>query len=183
VLGVTPMALYNHVSSKRDLLRAVAGHGVGAAHFDGGHGDWRQQVRACFRTLRRHCLRHPGLARLLETVDVAPATIFVPMEVTLRALGLAGLNSRDALRTYFTLVSFTLHQAAYQTRGPVPGLEPSERIRAERLAGRGYEAIERLDPILDWDFDAAFEFGLSLILAGVEAVTGAAESRAAEKRR
>ena len=30
-LGVTPMALYNHVSSKRDLLRAVAEHVLGEA--------------------------------------------------------------------------------------------------------------------------------------------------------
>ncbi len=117
VLGVTPMALYNHVSSKRDLLRAVAGHVLGAARFDGGHRDWRTQIGACFRTLRRLCLRHPGLARLLETAGVAPAMVFVPMEVTLRALGRAGLGSRDALRTYFTLVSFTLHQA-FPTSSP-----------------------------------------------------------------
>lgn len=177
-LGVTPMALYNHVSGKRDLLRAVAGHVLDAARFDGGHGDWRMQVRSCFRTLRQLCLRHPGLARLLETADVASARVFVPMEVTLRALGGAGLGSRDALRTYFTLVSFTLHQAAYQTRGPIPDLEPSEMIRTKRLAGRGYVAIERIDPLVDWDFDAAFEFGLTLILGGVEAV-----ARVANKRR
>lgn len=92
------------------------------------------------------------------------------MEVTLRALSQLGLDFHDALRTYFTLVSFTLHQASYQSRGPLPDLEPSEKIRAERLAGRGYDAVMRLDPISDWDFDAAFEFGLALIIEGVEAI-------------
>jgi TetR/AcrR family tetracycline transcriptional repressor len=115
------------------------------------------------------------MARLLEEADVAPAAAFRPMEITLRALGKAGFDNRDALRAYFTLVSFTLHQASYQSRGPFPDLEPSEKIRAERLAGRGYEAIERLDTTSGWDFDAAFEFGLALILGGVEAMAKASK--------
>lgn len=174
MVGVTPMALYNHVSSKQDLLRAVAEHVLGQAEFDDRHADWREQVRHCFRALRGICLRHPGLARLLETADVPPAAVFAPMEVTLRALGRARLDNLDALRTYFTLVSFTLGQASYETRGPFPDLEPSEKVRSERLAGRGYRTVERLDTPPEWDFEAAFEFGLGLILAGVEA---AARSR------
>jgi TetR/AcrR family tetracycline transcriptional repressor len=167
-LGVTPMALYNHVSSKKDLLRAIAEHVLAEAVFDGHHDDWRKQIRSCFRTLRNICLSHPGMARLLETADVAPPAVFAPMDVTLRALAKIGLDATDSLRAYFTLVSFTLSQASYQTRGPFPDLEPSEKIRAERLAGRGYAAVERLDIDDQWDFDAAFEFGITLIIAGLE---------------
>jgi TetR/AcrR family transcriptional regulator, tetracycline repressor protein len=168
VLGVTPMALYNHVSSKKDLLRAIAEHVLGEAAFDGQHDDWREQIRSCFRTLRNICLSHPGMARLLETADVPPAAVFAPMDVTLRALAKIGLDATDSLRAYFTLVSFTLSQASYQTRGPFPDLEPSEKIRVERLTGRGYAAVERLDIDDQWDFDAAFEFGITLIIAGLE---------------
>jgi hypothetical protein len=91
------------------------------------------------------------------------------MEVTLRALREAGLNELDSVRTYFLLVGFTLSQAAYQTRGPVPALEPPEQVRAERLAERGYGTIERLQLPSTWDFDETFEFGISLVLNGVEA--------------
>lgn len=166
--GVTPMALYNHVSSKKDLLRAVAEHVLAQAEFDGHHGDWREQIRFCFRALRGICLRHPGLPRLLETANVAPAAVFAPMEVALRALRQAGLDNLDSLRTYFTLVSFTLGQASYESRGPFPDLEPSEKIRSERIAGHGYSTVERLEIPGNWDFEAAFEFGLGLVLAGVE---------------
>lgn len=115
-------------------------------------------------------MRHPAMASLLEIAGVAPAAVFAPMEVTLRALRKAGFDSQDGLRVYFTLVSFTVHQASYQSRGPFPALEPSEKIRAERLSGRGYDTVERLATSSDWDFDAAFEFGLALIIAGIEAM-------------
>jgi TetR/AcrR family transcriptional regulator, tetracycline repressor protein len=180
-VGVTPMALYNHFSSKRELLRAIAEHVIGRAEFDGRHADWHEQVRHCFRTLRSICLERPALPRLLEVEGVAPASVFAPMEVTLRALEQAGLDAMDSLRTYFLLVSFTLGQASYQTSGPFPDLEPSEKVRAERIAGRGYRATERLDMPKTWDFDATFEFGLTLILLGVEGMIS--KSVARSKRR
>jgi TetR/AcrR family tetracycline transcriptional repressor len=167
-VGVTPMALYNHFSSKRDLLSAIAESVIGAAQFDGRHTDWRDQVRHCFDVLRKLCLQHPGLPRLLEFEGAAPASVFAPMEITLRALHEAGLDDVDSLRTYFLLTSFTLAQTAYQTR-PIPDLEPSEKIRTERIAGRGYKATERLELPATWDFDASFTFGISLILNGIEA--------------
>ena len=178
-LSVTPMALYNHFSSKRDLLNAVAQRAIGAAQFDGRHAEWRDQVRHCFDVLRSICLAHPGLPRLLEIDGAAPGSVFAPMEVTLSALQDAGLDELDSLRTYFLLVNFTLAQAAYQTRGPFPDLEPSERIRAERLASRGYKATERLAMPPKWDFDASFTFGVSLILRGVEATASEASPRGA----
>jgi AcrR family transcriptional regulator len=167
-VGVTPMALYNHVSSKNDLLRAIAAHVLDNANFDGGRVEWRAQIEFCFREFRAICLRHPGLAHLLETADVAPASVFAPMEVTLKALDQTALSVLDGVRTYFTLVSFTLVQASYQTRGPYADLEPSRKVRSERIAGRGFATVERVKLPADWDFDAAFEFGMRLILDGVE---------------
>jgi TetR/AcrR family tetracycline transcriptional repressor len=166
-VGVTPMALYNHFSSKRALLSAVAESVITAAEFDGGRAGWRDQILHCFEVLRGLCLQHPGLPRLLEFKGAAPACVFVPMEVTLRALQEAGLDNVDSARTYFLLMGFTLAQTAYQTR-PIPDLEPSEQIRAERIAGRGYKTIEHLEWPATWDFDASFTFGISLILNGVE---------------
>jgi AcrR family transcriptional regulator len=167
-VGVTPMALYNHFSSKGDLLSAIAETIIGSAEFDGGQANWRDRVQHCFHVLRKLCLRHPGLPRLVEFEGAAPGSVFAPMEVTLRALREAGLDDVNSVRTYFLLIGFTLAQAAYQTR-PISDLEPSEKIRSERLAGRGYQVTERLELPATWDFDASFAFGISLVLNGVEA--------------
>jgi TetR/AcrR family tetracycline transcriptional repressor len=167
-VGVTPMALYNHFSSKRDLLSAIAESVISAAEFDGAQANWRDQIRHCFEVLRKLCLQHPGLPRLLEIEGAAPANVFAPMEVTLRAVQDAGFDDVNSVRTYFLLMGFTLAHAAYQTR-PMPDLEPSEHIRAKRIAGRGYKVTERLELPATWDFDASFAFGISLILNGIEA--------------
>lgn len=178
-VGMTPMAFYNHFANKRELLAAIAEQVVGAARFESTHPNWRERVQHCFATLRKICLQHPGLPRLLETEGAAPASVFAPMEVTLRALNEAGLDDVDSLRTYFLLVNYTLGQAAYETKGPFPDLEPSEKVRTERLAGRGYTATERLEMPTTWDFDATFDFGLSLIIAGIEATVSKGRERGA----
>jgi TetR/AcrR family transcriptional regulator, tetracycline repressor protein len=164
------MALYNHVSDRRDLAHALAARVLEAVRFEDGHEDWREQIAYCFGALRAICLRHPWMPRLLYIEDVAPAAVFAPMDVSLRALAAAGVRGQDVLRAYFTLVGFTLSHASYQVRGPIPDLEPSDRIRSERLLGRGYRSIEAVSSLGDWDFDAAFEFGLMLTVRGIEAV-------------
>ena len=131
-IGATPMALYNHFSSKRDLVSAIAESVIGSVTFDGGQADWRERVRHCFDVLRALCLQHPGLPRLLEADGAAPASVFAPMEVTLRALHDAGLDDVDSVRTYFLLTGFTLAQAAYRS-GRFQRLEPSEQIRTEQI--------------------------------------------------
>lgn len=75
------------------------------------------------------------------------------MEFVVKALTQAGLSQIDAVRTYFTLISFILVQASYQCRGPYPDLEPSKRIRSECIAGRGYNALEQVELPEEWDFD------------------------------
>src|SRR6266567_1712660 len=40
-LGASPMAPYNHVSSKRDLLQGIAQHFLTQTSFSSGHSNWR----------------------------------------------------------------------------------------------------------------------------------------------
>jgi TetR/AcrR family transcriptional regulator, tetracycline repressor protein len=182
-LGVTPMALYNHVSNKEDLLHGIAATIIDQVHFEYDDQDWREQIRACFRDLRQACLAHPGLVRLVETAEVLPASIFRPMELTLTALQRAGIDPADALRAYFLLTNFTIGQVSYQIRGPFRGVDPTEAIRRGRLPAVTFPAsAAAVEPaaLRDWDFEAAFEFGLTVILSGLTCVarpSGAGEQR------
>jgi TetR/AcrR family transcriptional regulator, tetracycline repressor protein len=169
-LGVTPMAVYNHVSSKRDLLQAVAEAVVTEAEYRPAKGDWQSTVRGCFRTLREACLAHPGAVPLVESADLLPTAIFRPMEITLTALHAAGLGTEDAVRAYYVLTTFTLGQVKYQMRGWSRGVDPAVALSEGQIDAAAFPAIARAAVGEPWDFEKFFEFGLSVILVGLDTV-------------
>jgi TetR/AcrR family transcriptional regulator, tetracycline repressor protein len=166
-LGVSPMALYNHVADKEDLLRGVAEEFLASMVFSDDHPDWRERIRICFRELRSACLAHPWAVRLLETIRHPPLAVFRPMEITLRALAEDKIQGQEAVQAFFLLMNFLLGQVSYEVRGPFRGLDPAEAIRSQRLSGAGLAHVEDAVSLSEWDFDRAFEFGLSTILAGL----------------
>jgi TetR/AcrR family tetracycline transcriptional repressor len=168
-LGVTPMAIYNHVRSKRDLLQAVADTVVSEVDYPSAEGEWRRVVARCFRTLRATCLAHPGAVPLIEAAETLPASIFRPMEITLSALRGAGLGRADAMRAYFVLMTFTLGQVGYQIRGWARGVDPGAAAREGRVTRATFPAVIGARVPQAWNFDQAFEFGLSVILDGLQA--------------
>ena len=169
-LGVSPMALYNHVRDKSDLFYGIAELVIDGVQYQSDSDDWREQIRACFRELRRACLAHPGVVGLVETADVLPVSVFRPMEITVAALRRTGLGPRDSLAAFFLLMNFTMGQVAYQIRGPFRGVDPAWASRHGRLSAAAFPASAAAVQAVslgDWDFDAAYEFGLSAILAGL----------------
>jgi TetR/AcrR family transcriptional regulator, tetracycline repressor protein len=171
-LGVTPMALYNHASSKQDLLQGVADAVIEQVQYPPEQDDWREAIRGCFRALRHTCLAHPGAVPLVESAKVLPAATFRPMEVTLSALQRAGFSPEDAMRAYSLLTTFTLGQASYQIRGWSRGVDAAAAVREGRIAATTFPAVVQAISHSDWDFEASFEFGLSIILVGLSVSGG-----------
>jgi TetR/AcrR family transcriptional regulator, tetracycline repressor protein len=175
-LGVSPMALYNHVSGKDDLVRGIVGIVIETVQYRSDDDDWRDRIRVCFGELRKACLEHPGIVRLVETADELPTSIFQPMEVTLTALQQAGLEPQNALRAYCLLINFTMGHVSFEIRGPFRGADPTRAVDERRLPATDFPATyatARFDPAADWDFDASFEFGISTILEGLGGFTRA----------
>lgn|SRR5262245_5179807 len=168
-LGVTPMAVYNHVASKRDLLQGIADAVIERVKYPSPQGDWRTVVAGCFRTLRRACLAHPGVIPVIESADVLPTAVFRPMEITVGALQRAGFRSQDALHAYFLLTTFTIGQVSYQAKGWGRGVDPRSAVSDGRIVAPSFPALVQATARGPWDFDKAFEFGLWTILAGLKA--------------
>lgn len=178
-LRVTPMALYNHVGDRDELLQAVAALVVDGIAWP-EHDDWREQVRGCFRALRSACLAHPGAVPLIEAADELPVSIFRPMELILAALGRTGLGHADALRAYYLLTTFTLGQAGYQIRGWSRGVDAAAAVERARIDPAAFPHVSRVLSAAEWDFDASFEFGLSVILDGLGRRLSSARAPSAE---
>jgi TetR/AcrR family transcriptional regulator, tetracycline repressor protein len=168
-LGVTPMALYNHVRDKTDLSRAIAASVIDAIVYPAPKGHWRAQLAGCFRAIRAACLAHPGTVRLIESADDLPESVFLPMERTLLTLTAAGASQQDATRAFYLLITFTLGQVGYQTRGWGKGVDPATAFERGRIASGPLPRLVRSGAGSEWDWDASFEFGLKCILAGIAA--------------
>ena len=95
-------------------------------------------------------------------------TLFASLEITLDALAAVVPDVDDALRAYYLLMNFTLSQVAYETGGPYRGLDPAEALDGRDAHSATLARARTAARAKAWDFDRAFEFGLSVILAGLE---------------
>ncbi len=99
---------------------------------------------------------------------MAPVSVFRPMEITLAALDEAGIGSTDAVKGYCLLIGFTMGQVSYEIRGPFQSFDAGEALRRRRITGADFSHIERSVSLEGWDFTSSFEFGLSVILTGLQ---------------
>jgi len=130
--------------------------------------DWREAIRQCFRALRNACLTHPGAVPLVESAEVLPASAFQAMEITLSALRRAGFGPKDSLRAYSLLVTFTMGQVSYKIKGCSRGVDPTAALKEARIVPSAFPTVVQATSLGSWDFDASFEFGISVILAGLK---------------
>jgi AcrR family transcriptional regulator len=182
-LAVTPMALYNHVGGKQDLLQGVVDGVIEQVEYPAEREDWCERIRDCFRALRNTCIAHPGAVPLVESAEVLPASAFQAMEITLSALQRAGLGPKDSLRAYSLLITFTLGQFSYKIKGWSRGVDPAAALKEGRIVPSTFPAVVQATSLRSWDFDASFEFGLSVILAGLKELLAKRGKRAKDRAR
>ena len=168
-LGVEAMSLYNHVPNKSALLDGMIEVLLGELEVPPEGGDWEERVRAGYRAFRRLAHEHPNVFPLL--VNRPPETMdgVWLVEEFLRTLREAGYDTKTALHAFRALSSFTFGYAMAEIRGFA--LEPDgSRPGAQKIPPRDFPRISELMPQLDKvDHDAEFEFGLDLILSGLQA--------------
>ena len=142
-LGVEGMAIYRHLSSKAELLDGVVELLLEEIEVpDAGAQAWTDAWIAIARSYRRLALSHPGAFRLLALRPMRTAARFDRAQAPVAILREAGFDDEHAQLAFRTLLSyadgFLLRELA-ERRGDVAPEEP----------------------------DAAFDFGIRSILAGL----------------
>lgn len=162
-LGCDPMALYRHFPDRQALLDAVADLAMAHVPDPDPAANWDQRLRALITGIRGAALRHPGIA---PHVAARPPLAEHGQRVgaaMMTALRQAGLSPANAVRTSQALVTYTAsalamtvqagtqdqrwHQVS-DTLSALPGTPPGDELPATGSAEQ-------------------FEFGLSLLLAGI----------------
>ena len=185
-LGVEAMSLYNHVPSKGAVLDGLLERLLDDIDVrPGGGRHWTERIRAAARSFRRQALRHPSFVQLLTTQHVHSEATMRPLEASLSILRQAGFGPEEALLAYKALIGYAIGFVTQEVSGalglPDCGPEAAGKRHEEIQVALDHERFpvlaetlplgERLRP------DDTFDFGLDLILAGLQSRLAAGERR------
>jgi AcrR family transcriptional regulator len=165
-LGVAPSALYNHVTSKQDVLLLVEDHLMAGVDVGGfGSGPWEEAVRRWAWSYRNVFARHTPLINVIAVLPVtnAPQTVTMYEAVTAGFLD-AGWPQERIIDAIVALESF-IFGSAFDVTAPgdifdtgalsadTPKFTAAVRTRSVR---EGSNAS-----------DSAFGLGLEALIAGL----------------
>jgi len=176
-LGSSPMALYHHVPSKRDLLNLI--HDELSCEMRwaaGGFSDWRSTLGHFAHETRDGFKRHPWAASLRASdIEYGPECIRT-LEKLLESLLPFGLDMKIAARALGVLFVFvngfvaaeTANVTRHAKHGRVAAHQPrfSEAILKTGRFPNTARFVEMGDQLTD---DEGFERALNWILDGIEA--------------
>ena len=150
--GVTPMALYRHVSDRDDLLTAMTDLVLAEIGLPNeNHDDWVQTLREVLRSAVAAYTRHPA-ARALSSAGRWSVRSLILTESLIQLLTAAGFTAREALVIVQRLSDAALAETWDLAARPLPGFP-------------GLEAALRQTPSQD-----PHMFGIDMVIAGAQAL-------------
>ncbi|MBP2707544.1 TetR family transcriptional regulator [Microbispora sp. RL4-1S] len=180
-LGVSPMALYWHFKNKDLLLEAVADHVLAEVTVTLGRGaPWNERMRAMIEALIRVLRRHPSMTEIFTVIEKGRVDSFTQAtEAALQTLEEAGF----ALNEAYYVASYLLH-GVIALVDQEPGCQgpraPEERKEWRRQKRLSLESLppDRFPCMIAFartyeeepDIDHYYEFGLGLLVSGLEAM-------------
>ena len=179
-LGTGAASLYAHVSGKDELLELVFDELVGQVPLpEPDPTIWREQVRQMLRDLRAVLISHRDAALAgLGRIPTTPKALFAAerLAATLRAGGLSDRVIALGLDQLTLYVSAEAFETGLMEYGGNP--EDVQRYYEEvhafyiRLPADRFPVLASIvDDITGPDGDERFEFGLDLLIAGLEALS------------
>ena len=178
-LGVEAMSLYHHVPGKEAILSGLVEVVVGRFQLPADSNNWKSALRRTAMSAYDELLRHPWAAHLLLSPSgVGPARMRY-MDGILGCLRRAGFTADMTHHAYHALDShilgFTLWVVGIETEARrFPNLAAT--FRAELPSAEFPHLAEHVDQHLlprTGDEPTEFEFGLDLILDGLERLLAA----------
>ena len=169
-LGCSPMALYRHVATKQDLIRAIGEHYLADIDLpDTDDMPWDEAIIAVVSVLHHAVLEQAALVEIVAYQHVDAAAIFRAEESILGALRSAGLSDKDAVRGLSVITSYTV--GATQRRAEQRAGSPAAVHRMQRLLQLPADAFPTLrslaGELVSVDLELSFEDGLRLLLRGI----------------
>jgi AcrR family transcriptional regulator len=182
-VGVEAMSLYHHVRDKDDLLDGVCAQVMHEFRLPDEDRPWVEVARDGAREWRRVLKAHPNVMTLWadrqRPLDDVQA--LMPMEFALRVIHRTGVDDREAVRIFNVLGGYIMGVVIMETGGLFSAGTAKGADRFELQGTRDVDPTRLVPPdvlpriaasmphLAECDPDEQFEFGLDLLLAGIEA--------------
>jgi AcrR family transcriptional regulator len=177
-LGVEAMSLYNHVANKDDLLDGMIDVVFSEIDLPAVDADWRVAMGRRAGSVRAALARHPWATGLMELRTTPGPASLRHHEAVLECLRRAGFSTEDATHAYWLLDSFIYGFAIQEASlpfGTPEELAEMAKVVLPRLPATEYPRLNEAAAAAlasGSDYTAEFEFGLELILDGLERLRG-----------
>jgi AcrR family transcriptional regulator len=179
-LGVEAMSLYNHVAGKEALLDGMVDAVFAEIDLPASDAGWRAAMRARGLSVRAVLRRHRWAIALMQSrTSPGPATL-THHDAVIGVLRAGGFTVAQTAHAFSVLDSyiygFALQERALPFEGPEQTAEVARGIFADFPADRYPHVVELatqhvLQP--GYDYGDEFEFGLDLVLDGLERLKAA----------
>ncbi|GLY17115.1 TetR family transcriptional regulator [Kineosporia sp. NBRC 101677] len=171
--GVTPMALYRHITDRPTLVRLVTDR-IGTAIRPSAAPDapWEDRVRAWAQAQRAVLRAHPGTAAWLIENGPSGPQAYRLLEYLASALADAGLDDARTARGTALVMSWTFSRISIEDAAELPARRPG-RSQAfvdglQTVDEADHPTAARIGPeFFTLSGEVVFETGLDWIVAGI----------------
>ena len=176
-LEVAPMALYRHVANKDDLIDGMVDVVFGEVDLPSADGDWKRAMRRRAISLRDVLLRHRWAIGLMESRrNPGPASLR-HHDAMIGSLRAGGFDMAMAAHAYSLLDSYIYGFALTKMNLPFETEEQVAEVAQTMLEPFSPDDYPNLVAFITehamqpgYDYADEFEYGLDLMLDGLERV-------------
>ena len=178
-VGVEAMSLYHHVANKGDLLDGIVDRIFAEVGTASSEVDWRTAMSDRAHAARRVLRAHPWAVGLVDSrPNAGPATL-AHHDSVIGALRAGGFSIADTGHAFALLDSFIYGFSSQSANLPFDDDRSASDVAEGLIHPLPNDAFPHLVELATqhvlqpgWDFEDEFDFGLELILDGLERLLG-----------
>ena len=185
-LGVVPMALYKHVANKDELLDGMLDLVVAEIDPPLDGADWKTTMRERILSARRAMLRHPWASKVLESRREPTPAVIAYID-SMMGVFLGGGFSVDLMHHAMHVMGSRILGFSQELFDDTASMPEEEAAQMWTQMAEYYPNIAKLIPVAvgthegpavgtGCDTQFEFEFGLDLVLDGLERLRVASQT-------
>jgi AcrR family transcriptional regulator len=177
-LGVEAMSLYNHVANKDDILDGIVDLVFSEIGLPASGAEWRPAMGRRAVSAHEALLRHPWAPSMMQSRSKPGAATLRHHDLVLGSLRAAGFSLVMAAHAVSVIDAYVYGFALQQINLPLQSREQVTEVGENILRQLAGEYPHLAEMIAEhalkpgYDYSEEFEFGLDLILDGLERLRG-----------